>query len=510
MRCLARHPEDRYPGRDGRRRGARAARVGGLAQRRGSGGSDAHARPSSAACSSPPFLARWSSVEERRGSNWARSRRPRPRPPPIAARPAVAVLGFRNLAGREDVQWLSTALSEMLTTELGGGGEGAHGARRERQPDEDRARRSPTPMPTTPKRSRAFAATSAPISSCRARTSRSARAMAQRCASTSAFRTRRRGRRCRSVSETGKSSELLAVVSRAGGTAARAARHRRRARRDGIAPRLAAELAGRRPLLCRRPDASAPIRRARRARAARAGDSGRSEFPARALGAGDDVVGAWLRQQGQGGGHAGVQASAAISRAPIKLQVEGTFHEMSSEWKEAIGIWQTLATFFPDDVEYALRLANAQIVSGAREGRACDDRRFQEAVSSAIRILVSIWPRRRRPKRCRTSSACRRPRLPPARPARRRGRHCWSPARGFAKADAHAAIGPASTGGTRWSRRRVRIYAKAGDQAGVARSLNSLAGDFRWPGHQADDGALRRGAARSRGRSASRIWSRGF
>ena len=37
----------------------------------------------------------------------------------VALRPAVAVLGFRNLAGREDVQWLSTALSEMLITELG-------------------------------------------------------------------------------------------------------------------------------------------------------------------------------------------------------------------------------------------------------------------------------------------------------------------------------------------------------------------------------------------------------
>ena len=44
---------------------------------------------------------------------------------------------------------------------------------------------------------------------------------------------------------------------------------------------------------------------------------------------------------------------------------------MSGEWKEAAGIWQTLSTFFPDDVEYALRLANAQIVSGAaKEGLA--------------------------------------------------------------------------------------------------------------------------------------------
>jgi hypothetical protein len=36
----------------------------------------------------------------------------------VSARPAVAVLGFRNLTGREDSQWLSLAIAEMLTTEL--------------------------------------------------------------------------------------------------------------------------------------------------------------------------------------------------------------------------------------------------------------------------------------------------------------------------------------------------------------------------------------------------------
>jgi serine/threonine protein kinase/tetratricopeptide (TPR) repeat protein len=36
-------------------------------------------------------------------------------------RRAVAVLGFQNLSGRSDVSWLSTALAEMLTTELGAG-----------------------------------------------------------------------------------------------------------------------------------------------------------------------------------------------------------------------------------------------------------------------------------------------------------------------------------------------------------------------------------------------------
>jgi eukaryotic-like serine/threonine-protein kinase len=38
-------------------------------------------------------------------------------------RPSVAVLGFRNLSGRTDAAWISTALSEMLTTQVAAGEE---------------------------------------------------------------------------------------------------------------------------------------------------------------------------------------------------------------------------------------------------------------------------------------------------------------------------------------------------------------------------------------------------
>lgn len=54
----------------------------------------------------------------------ARRARPASSPPvvaPLKARPSVAVLGFKNATGRPDAAWLSTALSEMLTTELGAG-----------------------------------------------------------------------------------------------------------------------------------------------------------------------------------------------------------------------------------------------------------------------------------------------------------------------------------------------------------------------------------------------------
>jgi serine/threonine protein kinase/tetratricopeptide (TPR) repeat protein/TolB-like protein len=40
-----------------------------------------------------------------------------------SVRPSVAVLGFTNLSARPGDQWLSTALAEMLTTELAGGGQ---------------------------------------------------------------------------------------------------------------------------------------------------------------------------------------------------------------------------------------------------------------------------------------------------------------------------------------------------------------------------------------------------
>lgn len=41
---------------------------------------------------------------------------------PVSLRRAVAVVGFRNLSGRQDVGWLSTALAQMFAAELAAGG----------------------------------------------------------------------------------------------------------------------------------------------------------------------------------------------------------------------------------------------------------------------------------------------------------------------------------------------------------------------------------------------------
>src|SRR5262249_54687688 len=41
----------------------------------------------------------------------------------VVARRSIAVLGFKNLTGRPEDAWLSTAFAEMLSTELAAGGQ---------------------------------------------------------------------------------------------------------------------------------------------------------------------------------------------------------------------------------------------------------------------------------------------------------------------------------------------------------------------------------------------------
>ena len=41
----------------------------------------------------------------------------------LRVRRSVAVVGFKNLSGKADEAWVSTALAEMLTTELAAGGQ---------------------------------------------------------------------------------------------------------------------------------------------------------------------------------------------------------------------------------------------------------------------------------------------------------------------------------------------------------------------------------------------------
>ena len=58
-----------------------------------------------------------------RGARWAYggTANTQPTGASLHARPAIALLGFKNLSGRADADWLSSALAEMLATELAAG-----------------------------------------------------------------------------------------------------------------------------------------------------------------------------------------------------------------------------------------------------------------------------------------------------------------------------------------------------------------------------------------------------
>src|SRR6202030_1404130 len=52
--------------------------------------------------------------------------------------------------------------------------------------------------------------------------------------------------------------------------------------------------------------------------------------------------------------------SSNLSRAE-RLLVEGRYREMSLDWAKAIEIYRALVDFFPDNLDYGLALAKAQI-----------------------------------------------------------------------------------------------------------------------------------------------------
>jgi Tetratricopeptide repeat len=61
-----------------------------------------------------------------------------------------------------------------------------------------------------------------------------------------------------------------------------------------------------------------------------------------------------------------LRASDLSGRLPReeRLAIEGRYREMAGEWDRAVEIYGALLAFFPDSVEYGLRLANAQDTGG--------------------------------------------------------------------------------------------------------------------------------------------------
>jgi tetratricopeptide (TPR) repeat protein/TolB-like protein len=284
--------------------------------------------------------------------------------PTIKARRSVAVLGFKNLSGKPDEAWISTALAEMLSTEL------AAGEQVRTIPGENVARMkfdlsladADSFGQESLARIRNHLGTDLVVVGsylAMGRTGGNKIRLDFRLQDAVA------GETIASVSQTGTEDELLDLVSRSGTEIRRklgigqvsdsdTSRVRASLPSNGEAARLYSEglaqlqvlnaLAGR-DLLQKAVQADA------------------KHAPTHAA-----LAEAWssLGYDSKAAAEAkrALDLAKSLSREE-RLFVEGRYHEFSREWSKAIEIYRTLTGFFPDNLDYGLRLAASQAAGGS-------------------------------------------------------------------------------------------------------------------------------------------------
>jgi eukaryotic-like serine/threonine-protein kinase len=279
---------------------------------------------------------------------------------PIKARRSVAVLGFKNLSGRPDEAWLSTALSEMLTTELAAGeqlrtisGEDiAHMKINLSLPDADSyGRETLARIRTNLATDDVVLGSYVPLGGGRIR-------LDLRLQDTQA------GETLTAVSEKGSEEHIDDLVGRAGtalrqrlgaGEISRTAYAAVRASlpsnpvatrlySEGLAKLRVFDALGARDLLERAVAAEPNYALAHSALAA-----------------------AWSAllygRKAQEEAKKAFDLSTNLPREE-RLAVEGRYRETTRDWKAAVEIYTTLWGFFPDNLDYGLRLADAQTKGG--------------------------------------------------------------------------------------------------------------------------------------------------
>jgi tetratricopeptide (TPR) repeat protein/tRNA A-37 threonylcarbamoyl transferase component Bud32/TolB-like protein len=277
----------------------------------------------------------------------------------MAPRPSVAVLGFRNLSGRADDEWLSTALGEMLTTELAGGGQlrvlapervarvrsdlGASGELRLDAVDQVRAA-----LVTDHAVEGAFVVTDGPPP-------RAVRID---------LRVHRSGADPIAVAATGDEGQLFALVAAVGRNLRTGLGLREsppevvRSARVGYpqtleATRLYAEGVGKLRLL----DAVAARDLLAHAAELEPGTPLiQSALASSWTALGYDARAAEAAQKA-------FDAAAGLGREE-RLNVEGRLYEAQRKWPNAIEVYRTLWGFFSDNLDYGLRLAASQTAGG--------------------------------------------------------------------------------------------------------------------------------------------------
>ena len=284
--------------------------------------------------------------------------------PTSAPRQSIAVLGFKNVTGRADAVWLSTAFAEMLTTEL------AAGEALRTIPGENVARMkfelaladADMYAADTLGKIGSSLGTDLVVFGSYVTIGESGSGTIRLDAR---LQDARDGATIALVSDTGAESDVLQMVSRTG------QRLRERLNIEALPPAVTATVLASQPAnldgarlyaeglaRLRQFDALAARDRLERAVAA----DGRFPMAHAALALAWSTLG--YDERAKASARKAFELSSGLSREE-RLSVEGAYRETAREWTTAIDIYQTLFRFFPDNLEYGLRLANAQVASGA-------------------------------------------------------------------------------------------------------------------------------------------------
>jgi eukaryotic-like serine/threonine-protein kinase len=282
------------------------------------------------------------------------------RPSPIKTRRSVAVLGFKNLSGRPDELWLSTALAEMLTTELAAGEQlrlipGENVAQMEMSlslPEED------TYSKATLNRIRKNVSTDNVVVGSYLALGNGQVRVDLRLQDASS------GETLASVADSGKEAEVSDLAARVG---------EKLRKKLGAGSVTTADAGAVRASLPSNPEAarlySEGLAKVRVFDALDARD-----FLEKAVivdpnyaSAHSALAGAWTilgyDARAKDEAKRAFELSGNLSRED-RLVIEGRYRETVSEWDKAVEICQTLWRFFPDNLDYGVRLASAQTSTG--------------------------------------------------------------------------------------------------------------------------------------------------
>jgi tetratricopeptide (TPR) repeat protein len=297
----------------------------------------------------------------------------------------VAVLGFKNLSGKPEQAWISTALAEMLTTELGAGEQvrTVPGENIARMKQDLSLADADSFAPDTLERIHKNLGSDLVVLGSYLALGKDGGAKVRL-----DFRLQDAvaGETVATFSETATEGELIDLVSRTGADLRQ---------KMGIAGVSAADESIVRAALPTNPEAarlySEGLDKLRVFDALAARDrltqSAKIEpnhaLTHSALAAAWSALGYDAKSQEEA--KRAFDLSGGLSRED-RLFVEGRYREATHDWPAAVQIYRTLAGFFPDNLDYGLRLASAQISAGSAKDALATLDGLRKSGSSDARI----------------------------------------------------------------------------------------------------------------------------